>query len=87
MRLAVRPQQLSLRDDLPSDALPDWRRVTGRLVEIIYVGTHTQYVLRLPGDQMLTIHRQNRANGEVEHAIGEQIEAVFYPMSAALLAD
>jgi spermidine/putrescine transport system ATP-binding protein len=87
MTLAVRPEKLSLLDDMPSDDMPDWSRVTGRLVEIIYVGTHTQYVLRLPGDQMLTIHRQNRANGEVEHAIGEQIEAVFYPMSAALLAD
>ncbi len=54
---------------------------------MVYVGTHTQYLVRLPGGQMLTVYRQNRAVGENEHAIGESLSVVFNPQSAALLAD
>ena len=63
MTLAVRPEKISLLGDLPGSEVPGWNRLTGRLEEIVYVGTHTQYLLRLPGGQMLTVYRQNRAVG------------------------
>jgi spermidine/putrescine transport system ATP-binding protein len=87
MTLAVRPEKISLLRDLPGSAAPDWDRLTGQLEEIVYVGTHTQYLLRLPGGQIVTVHRQNRAIGEAEPQVGEPLTALFNPLSAALLAD
>ncbi len=87
MTLAVRPEKISLMADLPGSEIPGWDRLSGRLEEIIYVGTYTQYVLRLPGGQELAVHRQNRAVGEGEHPMGETLTVVFNPQSAALLAD
>jgi spermidine/putrescine transport system ATP-binding protein len=87
MTLAVRPEKIALLADLPGSEIPGWDRLTGRLEEIIYVGTFTHYLLRLPGGQVVAVHRQNRAVGEVEHPIGETLTVVFNPLSAALLAD
>ncbi len=87
MTLAVRPEKISLLADLPGSETPGWDQLTGRLEEIIYVGTYTQYLLRLPGGQVVAVHRQNRAVGEVEHPVGEMLTVVFNPLSAALLAD
>jgi spermidine/putrescine transport system ATP-binding protein len=85
--LAIRPEKISLLSDLPEGGARGWDRLTGALTEIVYVGTFTQYLLRLPGGQMVTVHRQNRAIGEAEHPLGEALEIVFNPASAALLAD
>jgi spermidine/putrescine transport system ATP-binding protein len=87
MTLAVRPEKISLLSDLPGGQVHGWDVLRGRLEEIVYVGTHTQYLLRLPGGQLVTVYRQNRAVGEAEHPAGEFIDVVFNPASAALLAD
>ena len=87
MTLAVRPEKISLLGDLPGSEVADSNGLTGRLDEIVYVGTHTQYLIRLPGGQVLTVYRQNRAVGESEHTAGESLSVVFNPQSAALLAD
>ena len=85
--LAVRPEKISLLGDLPGSEIPGWDQLTGRLEEIVYVGTHTQYLIRLPGGQILTVYRQNRAVGAMEYPAGEALSVVFNPQSAALLAD
>jgi spermidine/putrescine transport system ATP-binding protein len=87
MTLAVRPEKISLRGDLPGSEVPGSNELTGRLDEIVYVGNHTQYLIRLPRGQMLAVFRQNRAVGESEHTAGETLSVVFNPQSAALLAD
>jgi spermidine/putrescine transport system ATP-binding protein len=87
MTLAVRPEKISFLQDLPASETPRWDRLNGQLEEIVYVGTHTQYLLRLPDGQMVTVHRQNRAVGDAEPAIGEAVTVVFNPLSASLLAD
>jgi len=87
MTLAVRPEKISLLGDLPGGEAPGWDRLTGRLTEIIYAGTFTQYLIALPGGQSLTIHRQNRAVGGEEHRMGEAVTVLFNPQSAALLDD
>jgi spermidine/putrescine transport system ATP-binding protein len=87
MTLAVRPEKISLMEDLPGSEIPGWDQLTGELIEIVYVGTHTQYLIRLPGGAVLTVHRQNRAVGEGEHPLGEMVTVVFNPQSAALLAE
>ncbi len=87
MTLAVRPEKISLLGDLPGSEVPGWDQLTGRLEEIVYVGTHTQYVIRLPGGQLLSVYRQNRAVGALEYPAGEVLTVLFNPQSAALLAD
>ena len=87
MTLAVRPEKISLLADLPVGEVPGSNALTGRLDEVVYVGNHTQYLVRLSGGQMLTVYRQNRAVGENEHVTGESLSVVFNPQSAALLAD
>ena len=87
MTLAVRPEKISLLGDLPGSEVPGWDQLTGRLEEIVYVGTHTQYVIRLPGGQLLSVYRQNRAVGTLEYPAGEVLTVLFNPQSAALLAD
>src|SRR3954463_9886063 len=51
MTLAVRPEKISLLADLPGSDAPGWDRLDGVLEEIVYVGTHTHYLLRLRGGQ------------------------------------
>jgi spermidine/putrescine transport system ATP-binding protein len=87
MTLAVRPEKISLLGDLPGSEVPGSNALTGRLDEVVYVGTHTQSLIHLPGGQMLTVYRQNRAVGESEHSVGESLSVAFNPQSAALLAD
>ncbi len=87
MTLAVRPEKISLLGDLPGQEIPGWDQLTGRLEEVIYVGTYTQYLLQLPGGQIVTVHRQNRAVGETDYPSGEAVTVVFNPVSAALLVD
>jgi spermidine/putrescine transport system ATP-binding protein len=87
MTLAVRPEKVSFLQDLPGSEIPGWDRLTGKLEEVVYVGTHTQYLLRLGDGQMVTVHRQNRAVGAAEYLIGEAVSVVFNPVSASLLVD
>jgi spermidine/putrescine transport system ATP-binding protein len=87
MTLAVRPEKISLLGDLPGTDVPGWDQLAGRLEEVVYVGTHTQYLIRLPGGQMLAVYRQNRAVGENEYPVGETLRIVFNPQAAALLVD
>ena len=87
MTLAVRPEKISLLADLPASEVPGWDRLDGVLEEIVYVGTHTQYLLRLPRGQRMAVFRQNRAVGNQEHHLGETLTVVFNPQSASLLAE
>jgi spermidine/putrescine transport system ATP-binding protein len=87
MTLAVRPEKIAFLQDLPGSDIPGWDQLRGRLEEIVYVGTHTQYLLRLPDGQMVTVQRQNQAVGESEQSIGDDVTVVFNPLSASLLAD
>jgi spermidine/putrescine transport system ATP-binding protein len=85
--LAVRPEKVALAEDIPGGAPVGWNRLTGRLEEIVYVGTFTHYLVTLPQGQIVTVHRQNRAVGEAEHRVGEELTLVFDPAVAALLVD
>ncbi|MCA9879227.1 MAG: ABC transporter ATP-binding protein, partial [Thermomicrobiales bacterium] len=83
--LAIRPEKIALLEDLPGGVPAGWNQLTGRLDEIVYVGTFTHYLVVLPQGQIVTVHRQNRAVGEAEHRVGEELTLVFDPAVAALL--
>ena len=85
--LAIRPEKIALLEDLAGGVPAGWNQLIGRLEEIVYVGTFTHYVVALPQGQIVTVHRQNRAVGEGEHRMGEELTLVFDPAVAALLVD
>jgi spermidine/putrescine transport system ATP-binding protein len=85
--LAVRPEKVALVDDLPEPVIAGWNRLDGTLAEIVYLGTHTQYVVALPTGDQIVVHRQNRTLGEPEHRLGESLTIVFNPLCAALLGE
>ena len=84
--LTVRPEKISLASDLP--AIPaGWNLVEGVVADVIYLGTHTQYVLAVADGGRLTVHRQNRVTIEGAPQPGEAVQAVFEPNAAAILLD
>ena len=87
MTLAVRPEKISLLGGPARDRGAGLERVDGA-TRRGGLRRHPHAIsVRLPGGQMLTVYRQNRAVGENEHATGESLSVVFNPQSAALLAD
>jgi spermidine/putrescine transport system ATP-binding protein len=85
--LAVRPEKVALVGDVPDAVAAGWNRLQGTLAEIVYLGTHTQYVVALPSGDRMIVHRQNRALGEPEHRVGEALAVVFDPACATLLSE
>ena len=83
--VAVRPEKVVLEVDVPGGVPSDWNRLEGTLLDIIYLGTHTQYVIRLPGGGVVTVHRQNRSFGESEPTVGGTARIAFDPAAAMLL--
>jgi spermidine/putrescine transport system ATP-binding protein len=87
MTLAVRPEKISMLRDLLEAEGTGWDRLSGRLNEIVYVGTFTHYLISLPGGQVVTVHRQNRAVIDPDYAMGDSVVVTFSPEAAALLGD
>ncbi len=84
--VAVRPEKISLRQDLPGGGLPSgWNALTGVVSDVIYLGTHTQYVVRLPDGQTAVVHRQNRVAEAPLERIGDTAQIAFDPRNAAIL--
>jgi spermidine/putrescine transport system ATP-binding protein len=85
--LAIRPEKVFLMADFGGAPPVGWNTLDATLVDVIYLGTHTHYVARLPGGALVAVHRQNRAFGEAEPKVGDPIRVGFDPMSAMLLAE
>ena len=86
LTLAVRPEKVVLSTDLPT-VPATMNCVSGTITELIYLGTHTQVVIALPGDQSIAVHRQNIASGAESLAVGQVATACFEPAAASILAD
>ncbi|CAA9576070.1 MAG: Spermidine/putrescine import ABC transporter ATP-binding protein PotA [uncultured Thermomicrobiales bacterium] len=85
--LSVRPEKLTLAADAPAEPATGWNRLEGTLVGAVYVGTHTQHVVALPGGATVTVHRQNRAAGAPGPIAGEAVSLVFDREAATILAE
>ena len=85
--LAVRPEKVALAADVSPDLAAGWNVLDGMVADIVYLGTHTQYVVRLPGGPTVVVHRQNRFLGEAEPRLGDPVRVVFDPASATLLSE
>jgi spermidine/putrescine transport system ATP-binding protein len=85
--VAVRPERVALLG--PDDSPPAEANVlAGRIREVIYVGTHSQFVVELPAGETVVVHRQNAAGiGEAGPRLGDPVRVAFSPSSATLLTD
>ena len=79
--VSVRPEKVILghRDELVN-------RFTGRVANIVYIGTDTHYDLKLPGDQHLRVRDQNDAPGSRPVAKeGDEVTVCFSEQAARVL--
>jgi spermidine/putrescine transport system ATP-binding protein len=71
--VAVRPEKLNLGPGNGRD-----NQLTGRIVDVLYIGTDTQYDVRLPGDQALRVRAQNHQPGSPALAAeGDEVVVTF----------
>ncbi|MEA2523247.1 MAG: spermidine/putrescine transport system ATP-binding protein [Thermomicrobiales bacterium] len=85
--VAVRPERVSLGSDFETGVIPRaWNSLSGTVADVIYLGTHRQVVVALPGGGAVTVHRQNRTGGDGGPQPGENAVVVFDPAGATILA-
>jgi spermidine/putrescine transport system ATP-binding protein len=84
--LAVRPEKIALDSDFPeSHVPPGWNALSGQVVDLIYLGTHTQHIVRLPNGAEIAVHRQNRSATPAGQSTGDDVTIVFDPEAATIL--
>lgn len=84
--VAVRPEKVSFIEDLTHGQPPDtWNRLSGIVEEVVYLGTHTQYIVRLKSGCPIIVHRQNLAQLSDEVRPGVPVEIAFDRQSATVL--
>jgi spermidine/putrescine transport system ATP-binding protein len=81
--VAVRPEKLNLGSG--NGAV---NQLTGCIVDVLYIGTDTQYDVRLPGDQALRVREQNHQPGSPALAAeGEEVVVTFSADAARILTE
>jgi spermidine/putrescine transport system ATP-binding protein len=83
--VAVRPERVAFAQDLESETPSSWNTLDGVIRDVIYLGTHSQYVVQLPAGQLVVVHRQNRSGGAASLEIGAPAQVVFDPVDATIL--
>ncbi|MGH2532551.1 MAG: ABC transporter ATP-binding protein [Thermomicrobiales bacterium] len=86
--VAVRPEKIAFADDFGDFGPPDgWSVLACTVAELVYLGTHTQHVVRLPGGTRVVVHRQNRSLADDRLSPGEKTDIAFDPQAATILMD
>lgn len=82
----ARPERMSLHHpgDLHSAHVAE-NQLDGVIVDAIYLGTHTQYVVRFADGQTSAVHVQNNSARERGFSIGDDASIRFAVASASLL--
>ncbi|MFL5759212.1 MAG: ABC transporter ATP-binding protein [Thermomicrobiales bacterium] len=84
--IAVRPEKIALAGDFPRSKPPGgWNVLAGRVDDLIYLGTHTQLVIRLPDGGTVVVLRQNNAAIPTGQTIGDQVSVAFEAQAATIL--
>jgi spermidine/putrescine transport system ATP-binding protein len=81
--VAVRPEKLHL-----NAPMPEGNNLTGRVEEVIYIGTDTHYGVRFPGGHKARVREQNvtQARKELAHS-GDEVRVSFSHSSPRILTD
>ena len=85
--VSVRPEKMAFPEDFDPEHVIGWNRLSGSVRDIIYLGTHTQFLIALPGDTLVTVHHQNRSFNQAPHQIGDPVSILFQPDAASILVD
>ena len=84
--VSVRPERMTLqRPGTLSGALAGENRLDGKIVDATFLGTHTQFIVRLADAQEASVHLQNNAAVESGFTVGEAATLIFSPESSAIL--
>jgi spermidine/putrescine transport system ATP-binding protein len=86
MEISVRPERMTMHrpENLQGDHSRE-NRLDGTIDDAIYLGTHTQFVVRFADGQTATVHLQNSAAHGSGFSVGEAASLLFSPESAAVL--
>ena len=81
--VAVRPEKMHLR---AVDGCENQFR--GRIKNVVYIGTDTQYAVQLPGDQVVRVRQQNSTPGSRPIADeGAEVTVSFSAQAARVLME
>ena len=79
--VAVRPEQAILKESAHGAT------INGVVRNMVYLGTHTHYVVRLSGGSEFTAHVQNLRGHEPQFQIGSEVGIVFEETAMQILLD
>jgi spermidine/putrescine transport system ATP-binding protein len=88
VQITVRPEKITMttgREPAPSG--DGWNTVPGVIHESVYLGTHTQFVVRLESGSTVIVHRQNLAQRSEDLRSGAPVVLAFDPQSASVLGE
>lgn len=81
VNIAIRPEQFSLVDKATDSTL------SGKLNQISYFGSGSDYELTLSTDELITVRQQNRSDLDLTSKVGDQVYLKISPASLQILAD
>ncbi len=87
--VAIRPEKMHLSGLQAHVRLPeDYVQLTGRVEDVVYIGTDTHYAVRLDGGQGLRVREQNVDPTSRSLAIvGDAVTVAFAPAAARILVE
>jgi spermidine/putrescine transport system ATP-binding protein len=85
VQVTVRPERISLHDDVPVDASPHDSLVRGRVTDLVYLGSLTQVSLRLRGGETLVVHRMSNDDTVRFLRTGADVVATWSPTGAHVI--
>ncbi len=87
--LSIRPEKIVLtrpKETLPPDS-PKIAQISGRVVDLVYLGTDTRYTVRIPGGKEVIIRTQNVTSSEHFFHIGDEVTLHWNPDHARVLKE
>ncbi|RME87753.1 MAG: ABC transporter ATP-binding protein, partial [Anaerolineae bacterium] len=87
--LSIRPEKIVLTragESLPPDS-PKVANVPGKVVDLVYLGTDTRYVVRIPGETNVVIRTQNVTSSEHFFHVGDEVTLHWNPDHARVLKE
>ena len=82
--VTIRPEKLHLQPM----AEPDANQLTGSVVDVIYIGTDTQYEVRFADEQRVRVREQNNRPGSHQLAnLGDEVTVSFVAAAARVLTE
>ncbi len=81
--VSVRPEKVRLSP--PEEAPPAANRVSGRVEQVVYMGTDTRYQVRLPTGETLTVRLQNTEAGDRRFREGDEVVVAWEADQASAL--